>query len=122
MASESPALDNAAQPAVEDALAGPPPHEEANVYLQDDAVVHRAELASGTSASDVPGAAAQEGGLQGTPLQEVSGSGNTLWFHMEENQDIEAPDALQFNEWQRWRANDGRRPKKAVDGVYNFRI
>ena len=78
------ALENAAQPAeVDNALAGPPPREEVNVYLQADDAVQGAELASRTSASDAPGAAA-EGGLIGTALQEVSGSGNTLWFHIEE--------------------------------------
>ena len=109
-------LENAASPAIDNAVAEPPPHEEVNVYLESDEIIQEAGLASRTSASDAPGAAG-EGGLIGTSVQEVSGSGNTLWFHIEEEQDIEAPDPLQFNEWQRWRASAGRRPKRAVDGV-----
>ena len=42
--------------------------------------------------------------------------GAALEYHMDILQDINTPKALDFNRWQTWRRDYGRRPKVATDG------
>ena len=88
-----------------------------------------ADDAAGAGGGPLPSGAPVSGGAAGavpeSPLapaqtagtaKEVSGSTETLAYHVDESCDILAPDLLDFNSWQVWRTGAGRRPTKVRDG------
>ena len=47
--------------------------------------------------------------------QEVSGSAKTLKQAIKDS-DVESPALMDWNQWQKWRKDKGKRPNRRVDG------
>ena len=55
------------------------------------------------SAAAPSGSSTDPGGAAYAPSREVAGSDQTLFYHIDELQDIPIPDLMDFNYWQVWR-------------------
>ena len=49
--------------------------------------------------------------------KEVEGNTRTLFYHIHELQDIEAPNLLSFNDWQKWRKHCAEDPTSVTARV-----
>ena len=92
--------------------------DEADASMGRQETVQQAEVGSATAASSDADPAA-------TVFKEVSGSTKSLVAHMtefEEGEDgyIPIPELMDFNSWQRWRTQFGKRPIKARDGYHTY--